>query len=100
MRGISDGKRRPHGRLLQPDVAVWVLVWSVDGSLRSSFARNCGGKSGTPSSENYIANLTRGTPFGGQLGWGGTPLKRYQGRPKVCSSESEIRSRAQGQKQA
>ena len=29
------------------------------------------------------------------LGWGGTPLKMYQGRPKVCSEESEILRRMQ-----
>ena len=46
-------------------------------------------------------SLTRKrTTFDGWLGWGGTPLKKYQGRPKVCSSESEIRSRVQKQKQA
>lgn len=40
------------------------------------------------------------TTFGGRLDWGGTPLKIYQGRPKVCSGESEIRRRVQEQKQA
>ena len=46
-------------------------------------------------------SLTRKrTTFDRWLGWGGTPLKKYQGRPKVCSSESEIRSRVQKQKQA
>ena len=35
----------------------------------------------------------KGTAFDGWLDWGGTPLKQYQGRPKVCSDESEIRRR-------
>ena len=34
-----------------------------------------------------------GTAVGGQFGWGGTPLKRYQWRPKVGSIGSEIRCR-------
>ena len=41
-------------------------------------------------------SLTRKrTTFDGWLGWGGTPLKKYQGRPKVCSGESEIHRRMQ-----
>ena len=42
----------------------------------------------------------KGTTFDGWLDWGGTPLKKYQGRPKVCSGESEILRRVQEQKQA
>ena len=34
-----------------------------------------------------------GTAVGGQFDWGGTPLKRYQWRPKVDSNGSEIRCR-------
>ena len=30
------------------------------------------------------------TPIGGQFGWGGTLLKRYQQGPKVGSGRSEI----------
>ena len=41
-----------------------------------------------------------GTTVGGQFGWGGTPLKRYQGRPKVGSGGTEIRRRVQRQKPA
>ena len=38
------------------------------------------------------------TTAGGQFGWGGTPLKRYQGGPKIGSGGTEIRRRVQGQK--
>ena len=41
-----------------------------------------------------------GTTVGGQFGWGGTPLKRYHGRPKVGSGGTETRRRVQGQKPA
>ena len=52
----SNGKRRPHGCLLQPGAVVWHSVSSVDGSIRSNFARNCGCNNGTPSSENRASN--------------------------------------------
>ena len=48
----------------------------------------------------YLANLSEGTSAGGQFGWGGTLLKRYQQRPKVDSDGSEIRRRVQEQKSA
>ena len=38
------------------------------------------------------------TGAGGQFGWGGTPLKRYQRGPKFSSNGSEIRLRGQSQK--
>ena len=44
--------------------------------------------------------LRVGTTVGGQFGWGATPLKRYQGRPKVGSGGTEILRRVQGQKPA
>lgn len=48
-----------------------------------------------------IVLLTRKrTTLGGRLDWGGTPLKKYQGRPKVCSGELETRRGVQEQKQA
>ncbi len=50
--------------------------------------------------EFYLANHKSGTPIGGQFGWGGTLLKRYQQRPKVGSDGSEIRCRVQEQKPA
>ena len=54
-----------------------------------------------PSATVFLTGpLRAGTTVGGQFGWGGTPLKKYQGRPKVCSGESEIRRRVQEQKQA
>ncbi len=47
-----------------------------------------------------IANPAKGTAAGGQFGWGGTLLKRYQQGPKVSSSRSEIYCRVQEQKLA
>ena len=38
------------------------------------------------------------TTAGGQFGWGGTPLKKYQGGPKIGSGGTETRRRVQGQK--
>lgn len=40
----------------------------------------------------------RRTPVAGQFDWGGTGLKRYRARPKITSSGSETRNRAQEQK--
>ena len=48
----------------------------------------------------FLTALRRGTTVGGQFGWGGTPLKRYQGRPKVGSGGTETLRRVQGQKPA
>ncbi|HII85704.1 TPA: hypothetical protein HA273_03850 [Candidatus Bathyarchaeota archaeon] len=48
----------------------------------------------------FLTSLLAGTTVGGQFGWGGTPLKRYQGRPKVGSGGTETRRRVQGQKPA
>jgi hypothetical protein len=39
-----------------------------------------------------------GTTVGGQFGWGGTPLKKYRGGPKIGSGGTEIRRRVQRQK--
>ena len=41
-----------------------------------------------------------GTAAGGQFGWGGTPLIRNRGGPKVGSGGTETRRRGQGQKPA
>ena len=38
---------------------------------------------------DYDPNSEKRTPIGGQFAWGGTPLKRYQGRAMVDSSGSE-----------
>ena len=46
----------------------------------------------TPLLRICVAYLEKGTMAGGQFGWGGTPLKFYQRRPKVSSSRSEIES--------
>ena len=61
-----------------------------------------GGANGTPSFRNCVSNwcFGAGTTAGGQFGWGGTPLKRYQGRPKVGSDGTETRRRVQRQKPA
>ena len=60
------------------------------------------GDNGTPSFCNRVSYQRFGaeTTVGGQFGWGGTPLKRYQGRPKVGSDGTEIRRRVQRQKPA
>ena len=39
-----------------------------------------------------------GTTIDGQFGWGGTPLKKYRGGPKIGSGGSETRRRVQRQK--
>src|SRR3990170_3427372 len=61
-----------------------------------------GGNNGTPTFCNRVSHRAFGcgTTVGGQFGWGGTPLKRYQGRPKVGSGGTETRRRVQGQKPA
>ena len=43
--------------------------------------------------------LWAGTTVGGQFGWGGTPLKRYQGRPKVGSGGTEPAVECKGKSQ-
>ena len=74
---------------------------SVGGRLRSIPPGECGAVHETPPIFNCIANysLSR-TPVGGQFGWGATPSKRYQGRPKVASTRSGIGCRVQGHKAA
>ena len=61
-----------------------------------------GGNNVTPPPHGYISyqSASFGTTAGGQFGWGGTPLKRYQGRPKVGSDGTETRRRVQRQKPA
>ncbi len=50
------------------------------------------------------ASLTKaslsGTTAGGQFGWGGTPLKKYRGGPKIGSGGTETLRRVQRQKLA
>ena len=60
-----------------------------------------GGANVTPPTYAYTSNrrmASSETTVSGQFGWGGTPLKRYQGGPKLDSSETETRSRGQDQK--
>src|SRR5579862_1715593 len=96
----SIGERSPCGALLQLVAAMRFRLQSVVGSryVGPSGARI--DESVTPAFRNCVANLVRGTPAGGQFGWGGTPLKKYRGGPKVGSGGSELRRRGQGQKPA
>jgi hypothetical protein len=58
------------------------------------------GDNGTPTFCNHVSYRREcvGTTAGGQFGWGGTPLKRYQGGPKIGSGGTETRCRVQRQK--
>jgi len=60
------------------------------------------GDDGTPPFRICISYRREGagTTAGGQFGWGGTPLKKYRGGPKVSSGGTETRRRVQGQKLA
>jgi len=64
-------------------------LYSVGRSLRSILVRECGDVNVTLPYPDYIANLERETAADGQFGWGGTPLKRYQGPSKLSSSGSQ-----------
>lgn len=46
-----------------------------------------------PLSAPPLTRRKAGTAAGGLFGWGGTPLKRYRGCPKLGSGGSEIRRR-------
>ncbi len=85
----SIGERSPCGALLQLVAAMRFSLQSVAGSLRSAAFGWRGGNNVTPALEDCVANSYGRTPAGGQFGWGGTPLKRYRGGPKVGSSGSE-----------
>lgn len=78
---ISDGKRRPHRGLLQFDVVVWFFTSSVDGSLRSSFVRNCGDVNGTPSLKKHTSNLKEDS-IRWVVGLGRYTPERISGVPK------------------
>ena len=60
------------------------------------------GAFGTPPICNLVSyrRFGVGTTVGGQFGWGGTPLKKYRGGPKVGSGGTETLRRVQGQKPA
>jgi hypothetical protein len=75
---------------------------SVVGSRRSCVLRDVGEATMEHrlSATVFLTDLSAGTTVGGQFGWGGTPLKRYQGRPKVGSGGTETLRRVQGQKPA
>lgn len=94
--GCPDGKRRPCRVLLQLGVDP---VHDVHRITRRLWAVACGRL--TADSVILVALCTRfysglnpRTPPGGQLGWGATPLKRYQRRPKVSSGETETRCKS------
>ena len=61
-----------------------------------------GGANGTPPFRVRVSyrRFGAGTTVGGQFGWGGTPLKKYRGGPKVGSGGTETRRRVQRQKPA
>jgi hypothetical protein len=61
-----------------------------------------GGTNGTPPFRIRVSyrRFGAGTTVGGQFGWGGTPLKKYRGGPKVGSGGTETRRRVQRQKPA
>ena len=58
------------------------------------------GANGTPTFRYHASHRRKrvGTTAGGQFGWGGTPLKRYRGGPKIGSGGTETRCRVQRQK--
>src|SRR5208283_5587174 len=85
----SIGERSPCGALLQLVAAIRLLLHSVVGRRRSVAFGWRGVNDVTPASSDCIANSYGRTPAGGQFGWGGTPLKRYRGGPKVGSTGSE-----------
>ena len=60
------------------------------------------GNNVTPTFHSYTSYWSFGfrTTVGGQFGWGGTPLKKNRGSPKVNSGGTETRRRGQGQKLA
>src|SRR5271155_3526643 len=86
----SIGERSPCGALLQLVAAIRSRLQSVTGSRRNPDSGWGGGKNVTPVPCDCIANSYGRTPAGGQFGWGGTPLKRYRGGPKVDSTGSEL----------
>ena len=97
---FPNGKRRPYGALLQFTVGLWGQMYSVGRRFRHPVARQGRAAHGTLPIWNRSSNSERKTSVDRQFGWGGTPLKRYQGCPKVGSSGSEIRCRVQRQKPA
>lgn len=56
-----NGRLRPHGTLPQSDIVLWSSLCSIDSSLRSSFARNCGDVNEILSWEDYKTYLESGT---------------------------------------
>jgi hypothetical protein len=83
--------------------------WGVDGGAERSREPSIpaspgagGGDHVTPATSVCISHRRggAGTTAGGQFGWGGTPLKRYQGGPKVGLGGTETRRQVQGQKPA
>ena len=71
---------------------------SVGGSRYTSVSPGIEeGNNGTPPFRIRVSyrRLRVGTTIGGQFGWGGTPLKKYRGGPKVSSGGTETRRRVQ-----
>ena len=83
----------------------WGLAADAECRREPSISASSGvgeGEPGTPPFCNRVSHrrLGAGTTVGGQFGWGGTPLKKYRGGPKVGSGGTETRRRVQGQKLA
>ncbi len=98
----SQREKKSLGALLQPVVESRLLMHSVSGS-HYQLPLSGGSEATMKHHSSTTSILTQGnlrTSIGGQFGWGGPPLKRYRGGPKVGSGGSEIHRRGQGQKPA
>jgi hypothetical protein len=56
-------------------------------ALRGRWRHRCNTSHSLP----YRSPVLTGTAAGGQFGWGGTPLKKYRGGPKIGSGGTELR---------
>ena len=83
----------------------WVAVIDKERRQELSILASSGAKGGANGTLPFCdCNSYRreffGTTVGGQFGWGGTPLKRNRGGPKVGSDGTETHRRGQSQKPA
>jgi hypothetical protein len=89
----SRGTRRPRGASLQSVAAVRARVFSVGRRGHAVVARQQLLDNVTLPIRERTAHLFGDTTSDGQFGWGGTPLKVYQGTPMVTSDGTETRRR-------
>ena len=89
----SRGTRRPRGASLQSAAAVRARVSSVGRRGHVVVARQRLLKNVTLPIRERTAHLFGDTTIDRQFGWGGTPLKTYQGTPMVTSDGTETRRR-------